>query len=169
MSLFGKADQANNAPKNVVDDKNNTGTDQYGNTVYAVDTTEAGVTAGVAHSGWVRRTVGTGPITSFVLYAPGTGYSNADTIDVEGGTGANATGSVVTDASGNLVSASITYEGAGFENAGAATLTINTSGGSGANVGVTVGGRAGRTFIETLVASGSITGDGSDDTVFPDA
>lgn len=30
------------------------------NNVFGVDTTEVGVTAGVAHSGWVRRTVGTG-------------------------------------------------------------------------------------------------------------
>lgn len=27
---------------------------------YGVDTTETGVTAGVTHAGWVRRTVGTG-------------------------------------------------------------------------------------------------------------
>lgn len=59
MSLWGSNDQADNAPKSAVDDKSNTGTDQFGNTVFGVDAAE--VAAGTAaHSGWVRRTEGTG-------------------------------------------------------------------------------------------------------------
>lgn len=37
------------------------------NTVFGVDTTEAGVTAGVSHAGWVKRTVGTGNKTGRVF------------------------------------------------------------------------------------------------------
>ena len=60
MSTNGKNDQYSDAPTFVVNDKNETGQEQYGNTVFAADATETGVTSAVAHQGWVRRTVGTG-------------------------------------------------------------------------------------------------------------
>jgi len=159
MTLFGKRDQLSDAPKNVINDKNATGNAQFGNTVYGVDATETGVDGAVTHSGWVYRTLGTGPVASFVVNAAGTTYDNADTIDVEGGTGANAVGTFVTDASGNIVSVTVTSAGQGFANVGATSVTINTSTGTGANVEVaTLGGRSDRVSIETLIAGG-IDGD----------
>jgi len=59
MAQWGNKDQYSDAPKFDVDDKSNTGQEQYGNTVFAVDAQE--VAAGTAaHSGWVRRVAGTG-------------------------------------------------------------------------------------------------------------
>lgn len=59
MAQWGDKDQYSDAPKFDVDDKGNTGQDQYGNTVFAVDAQE--VAAGSSpHSGWIRRVAGTG-------------------------------------------------------------------------------------------------------------
>lgn len=59
MAQWGDKDQYSDAPKSQVDDKGNTGQDQYGNTVFAVDAQE--VAAGSStHSGWIRRVAGTG-------------------------------------------------------------------------------------------------------------
>ena len=61
MALSGKNDQYSDAPKFVTSaDTGETGQEQFGNTVFAVDTTETGVTSGIAHAGWVKRTVGSG-------------------------------------------------------------------------------------------------------------
>ena len=63
MALWGNKDQANNAPKyttNVVTGQ--TGVQEYGNNVFAVDTTEQSVTNNPkgGHAGWVRVQTGTG-------------------------------------------------------------------------------------------------------------
>lgn len=59
MAQWGKNDQLSDVPKFAVDDKGNTGADEYGTTVFGVDAAE--VAAGNApHCGWVRRTEGTG-------------------------------------------------------------------------------------------------------------
>ncbi len=163
MAQFGAKDQYSDAPKFVVDAATGqTGQELFGNSVFAVDAAEAAATPGVAHAGWVYRTLGTGPVTAFVINDAGTGYANDDTVDVEGGT-ANAVGTFTTDASGNIVSVAITTQGAGFANVESLSYTINTSGGSGANVEVaTLGGRSGRVNIETLAASKSIVTDATD-------
>lgn len=59
MPICKSVDQLDGAPTSAVDDKSNTGQDQYGNTVFGVDANE--VAAGsAAHTGWVRRVEGTG-------------------------------------------------------------------------------------------------------------
>ena len=160
MAQYGNRDQYSDAPTYTVDaSTGQSGQELFGNSVYAVDKSEAAATAGVDHPGWVHRQVGTGPVLSFVVNAEGTGYANTDTIDVEGGT-ANAVGTFTTDASGNVVSVAVTTEGAGFANVVSLSYTINTSGGTGANVEVSaLGGRSGRIQIETLVAMKSINTD----------
>lgn len=187
MAQYGNRDQYSDAPTFTVDAATGqSGQDLFGNSVYAVDKTEAGVTSGVAHPGWVHRKVGTGPVLTFVVNAAGTGYANTDTIDVKGGT-ANAVGTFTTGASGNVVSVAVTTAGAGFPNIAALTYTINTTLGTGANVEVSaLGGRSGRVQIETLVAMKSIATDATDfantstsavanttgtadDTIFPDS
>lgn len=173
MALFGKADQQNNAPKNVVDDKGTTGTNLYANTagantLYGADTTEVGVmNKKIAHAGWVQRRRGKGPLVDLTRVAGGTGYNNADTISIQAATGVNATATLTTNSTGGIATITVTNVGGLFY--GSETVTITTSGGSAANLVPTFGGRAGRTTFETMVAMGSMTGDGSDDTVLPDA
>lgn len=172
MSLFGPADQANNAPKfKPFSDIANTGVEQYGNTttvgVFGVDAAEKAITPGPAHRGWVARRPGTGPVVTLTVADGGTGYANADTITITGGT-VNATANLTTNSSGGITATSNLRGGAGFQTTADANVEITTSGGSGANIVVTLGGRANRVSYETLVAL-KITGDGSDDTQFPDS
>lgn len=53
MPLWGRTDDANSAPKYTVDVYGNSGTEQYGNTVFLVDVAEARV-KGIS-PGWVRK------------------------------------------------------------------------------------------------------------------
>lgn len=68
MATNGKNDQYSDAPTFQVDDKNNYGQAQYGNNVFAADATETGVTAGIAHQGWIKVTTGTGGRSGRVQY-----------------------------------------------------------------------------------------------------
>lgn len=116
----------------------------------------------------------------------GSGYDNTDVVTVANGT-TNATASIVTDGSGNIQSVAVVTPGLWANNkannhaafsvansSGGATggtgavLVANLSAGSDGVVTVTVGGRAGRIHYETLAAIGSISGDGSDDTILPE-
>ena len=127
-------------------------------------------------------------LIAFVVTGTPAGYSNTDTIRVSNGT-VNATGTLVTNAagefasgdttvvlegqfaqaqvSGNLVFEVLAANGAASNGTGvvvSGTLQNSADG----SVTLTLGGRAGRVHWETLVA-GSITSDGSDDTILPDA
>jgi hypothetical protein len=129
--------------------------------VYGVDTQEASNTqvtpaaTRMAHAGWVQRTAGMGPVLSISANAGAFGTNSFVTFS-GGGTGntsANATVAVNTNGS-------------------VRTITINTAGlylttptavpvSGNAAFTVTMGGRANRTQYETLVATGSITGNGA--------
>jgi hypothetical protein len=92
MALFGKRDQYSDAPKFVVrTDTGETGQEQFGNTVFGVDTAEVGVTQAAGHTGWVKITAGSGGRngrTQYeVLVAGGitgdaTDFANTSTSDV---------------------------------------------------------------------------------------
>jgi hypothetical protein len=61
MTLYGKNDQHSDAPKFIVrTDTGETGQAQFGNTVYGASAEEVAADGGIAHTGWVKRTVGTG-------------------------------------------------------------------------------------------------------------
>jgi hypothetical protein len=68
MPLWGKRDQLSDVPKQVFNDKNQTGTSQYGNTVFGVDVAEVTVNPAAGHTGWVKRTVGTGGRSGRIQY-----------------------------------------------------------------------------------------------------
>ena len=186
MSLWGNLDAANNAPKqsDMVGYGGNTpqvtpnGQVYFANTrinafmansalgIFGVDTSEQTNATGVAgkpqHAGWVARKVGTGPVVS-----------------ITANTGAVGTNSFITFSQGNgsagsgntAANAQISVNTAGY----ITSITLN-SGGSYANTPIatpvsgnavftlTMGGRANRVTTETLVAMGSMTGDG--DSVF---
>ena len=160
MSLWGKLDNATGNQKPLFSNTSNT---------YGVSATEAANTTGDgkkdAHSGWVKQKLGTGPVTGITISSAGGGYSNGYIKFVGGGgTGANASFRV--NALGNITSIIINSGGSGYTSA--PTAIANTSNTVVASLTSVVGGRAGRRQYETLVASGSITGDdAADNTYFP--
>lgn len=200
MSQLGMIDRANNSPLFAASLVNLTpsaanANNVFGNTTFGVflnngvamkkafgtfgiSTVEAGNTVSggtkAAHAGWNTRTAFTGYLATLTVATVGKLYTNGDIVTVapSGGTlvSSNATAVITTNASGNIVSTSITSGGAGFITAAPTAITVaNSTGGattgSNAVFTATAGGRAGRVQLETLVAAGSITGDG-DGTLF---
>ena len=125
MALWGKLDQANNAPEqtSVI-----AGTSYRGNTIFSnttpnavvnnqvaglfgVDQTEATVKGRGVTPGWVIVRQGTGPITAMTA-SGGAGFVTGDSITVSNGS-ANATATLVANATGNLVSVAIRSTGLG--------------------------------------------------------
>jgi hypothetical protein len=182
MSLWGNLDAANNAPKHTNtagyggDTPQVTANGQvyYSNTainafigdaaigVFGVDTSEqAAATAaqGVPqHAGWVIRKVGMGPITSITANAGAVGVNATMTISGGDGIGATsgntpATVTVSVNTAGYITSVDV-VDGGLYAN----TPTINAM--SNAVFTIAMGGRANRVQTETVVAMGSMTGDG---------
>jgi hypothetical protein len=184
MSLWGNLDASNNAPKQT--DTTGYGGDTpqvtangqvyYSNTainafienaaigVFGVDTTEqAAATAaqGVPqHAGWVIRKVGMGPITSVTANADAVGVNATMTITGGNGIGATTGSSpatvVVRVNTANYIIAVDVTNGGLYAN----TPVINAM--SNAVFTIAMGGRANRIQTETVVAMGSMTGDGGD-------
>lgn len=140
MSLWGKNDQANNAPKWKSIDAAGTvtrGNNYFSNTtpnaivnnevigLFGVDQTEANVAQKGVTPGWVVVRRGTGPITAISATA-GVGFANGDTITVSNGS-ANATAVLTTNATGNLVSVAIPASGlgSGYVNASVVVAGFN--------------------------------------------
>lgn len=160
MSLWGNLDNATGNQKPIFANVSST---------YGVSVTEAANTLvdgpKITHSGWVKQSLGTGPVTELTITDAGEGYSNGFLrITNGGGSGANASFTVNED--GNVVSVVINSGGSGYTSA--PTVVVPGSNTIVATVVATVGGRAGRRFYETLVATGSIAGDDTaDNTYFP--
>lgn len=191
MSLWTQSDAAAGAPKHpgVAAVGNASGSSLFGNTqiaafntdvreavgIFGVDTTEQGVSATSnthpQHSGWVLVTQGTGPVTSVTANASSVATNTFLTF-TGGGTGAiQANASVVVNANNYIVRV-VLNEANGF--IGGSYLVAPTIGQVGnATFTITMGGRAGRRSVETLVATGTIgaagTSDAADDAIFPDA
>jgi hypothetical protein len=174
MSLWKNTDANTSAPKFAPASGygiSTNGDGLFGNTTsygtFGVDAAEQAVaTKKGAHAGWVLRKPGTGPIVSITA---NTGSYSPDgnvylTFSNGGVANTTANAQIVTDGSKQILSITINDPGR-YET----TPTIGAV--ANANVALTIvmGGRANRVQTETLVAMGSMTGDGSDDTVFPDA
>jgi hypothetical protein len=151
-ALYGNTTVAAVAPARVVG--------QFAVTIKEMANTSAsGERNAISHSGWNMRYAGTGPVTAIVVpgAGTGTGYSNLDLIKISGGT-TNATGTLVTNSTGGIISANLTLGGAGFVNTSATTVAVtNTTGGtangSAQALTVTLGGRAGRVTYETITTT----------------
>lgn len=191
MPLWTMADGAAGVPRILAEGgaPNKTAQTMYQNTTsgafvsgaimgaHAVDTTEKGIATGKI----LRVSVKTG----------GTGYTNGDLVRVVGLT-TNGSANLTTNSTGGITSSAVVTAGAGINPVTARAYAFtNSTGGTTAGTGGEVvigldegkyvahsgwvlrregtGGRAGRVNIETLVASGSISSDGSDDTIFPDS
>lgn len=174
MSLWGKLDNATGNQKPLFSNTSNT---------YGVSATEAANTLvdgkKVAHSGWVKQTIGTGGIKAISINVAGQGYNSAGFLTITGGGGSGANISYTIANSQNSLQS---YSSNAYLNA-ISTLVINNPGSGytsaptiiagGANISSTtfktrMGDRVGRRHYETLVATGSITGDDTaDNTYFP--
>lgn len=182
MALWGNLDAANNAPKQTDTTGYGGNTPQvtangqvyYSNTaisafvnkaaigIFGVDTNEqsnATAAQGVPpHAGWVLRKVNLGPIVSITANAGATGVNSS--ITFAGGNGIAGSGSsaaaatVAVNSTFHIVSISITTPGL-YANTPVATPNTGN-----AVFTVTMGGRANRVQTETLVAMGSMRGDG---------
>lgn len=155
----------------------------YGN-MYGVSSGEqANATKGGAHSGWVSQKIGTGPVSA-VTVSGGAGI-NANgflvlTDDSYLRQGVNANVSFVMANTQNTLerfstnptwngvgSVTIVNGGAGYSNVAAITARVsNAANTTQPTVTLTLGGRAGRIQYETIVATGSITGDDARDNVY---
>ena len=194
MALWTNSDAANGAPKIIgvagVDNAN--GSQMFGSTQIAAFNTGLRETAGIfgvstteqtvsmssnthpQHAGWVLVTRGTGPIISVTANTSSVATNTALTL-TGGGTGAvQANVYISVNAQGYVVNSAIQiHELNGF--VGGNYLTVPAHGTAGNAVFTfTLGGRAGRSQTETLVAMGTIgvgavVADAADDAIFPDS
>lgn len=176
MPLWGKLDgpTGNSKPK-------------YANvsSTFGVSVTEKSNTQAIAagnippHSGWVKQTLGTGGLATITISSGGTGINASGFLTISGGGGSNANASYTransqntlqsysTNPAWNVIS-SIVINNPGTGYTSAPTITYVGANTTRPTFTATVGGRAGRKFYETLVATGSITGDDTaDNTYFP--
>ena len=194
MSLWSNSDSANAAPifPGVAGVDNANGSQMFGNTqiaafntglrettgIFGVDVTEQTVSMSSnthpQHAGWVLVTRGTGPIISVTA---NTGAANALSGYITftgGGVGANQANVLVTvDANNRIQNTSFTINAGGNYLIPPVGVLANGLGASNAVFTFTLGGRAGRSQTETLVAMGTIgvgavVADAADDTIFPD-
>lgn len=193
MSLWGNLDAANNAPKQGDTTGYGGSTPQvtantqvyYGNTrtdafitnaqigVFGIDAAEKAITTGEAgsaqHAGWNIRKAGMGPVISIsanngaVAVNSFITFSGGSKVTGSGNTAANARISVNT--AGYITGITVNSGGL-YANTPVATANSGNSA-----LTITMGGRANRVQYETIVAMGSMFGDGTtaDDPIIPDS
>lgn len=192
MSLWSNTDANTSVPKFAPSGVKLTNTQAnsnllYGNTstgvfiansavgVFGVDPTEQGVAANrverAGHAGWVLRRSGMGGIAT--ISAGATNKSNVGNAYITftgGGTGnTSANAQLFVNATSNVVTTIVLNNAGMYETTPSATVTGNAN----VTITLTMGGRANRNTVETLVAMGSMTGDGSasanDDIIYADS
>lgn len=176
MPLWGMLDTASGNQKPIFANSNNK--NMLGSTVYGVSAAEAanttGKLTGVQHAGWNIIKVGTGGIATVTIAGAGSGINANGFLSVSTVTGANTVNAnvayyVSSNANSQLnvvTSVVIVHPGLGYTSA--PTLTYTGTNTTRPTFTLTMGGKVGRIQSETLVASGSITGDNSgDDTLLP--
>ena len=193
MSVWSNSDSANAAPifPGVAGVDNANGSQMFGSTqiaafntglrettgIFGVDVTEQTVSMSSnthpQHAGWVLVTRGTGPIISVTANTSSVATNTTLTL-TGGGTGAvQANVYISVNAQGYVVNSAIQiHEVDGFVGGNYLTVPAHASLGN-AVFTFTLGGRAGRSQTETLVAMGTIgvgavVADAADDTIFPD-
>ncbi len=179
MAQWKNVDSAAGAPKFEFTKKSKTGTQLYGNTtpgaftpdqvegVFGIDKGEMVNSVGITAAGWIHARWGTGPVVGIAVNPAGsTGYANTNLVKVSGGS-VNASATLVTNATGGIVSVALVTPGRGFSNVSVSAVAVTNSTGGTTGVGtggtftITLGGRAGRKAFSTLVAMRSMTANGS--------
>jgi len=138
--------------------------------VFGVDANEMANTASIAnrpaHAGWVLRESGMGGIAT--ISAGATNRSNVGNAYITftgGGTGnTSANAQIFTNTVSNVVTSIVLNNAGLYESAPTGTVAGNAN----VTITITMGGRVGRVSAETLVAMGSMTSDGADDTIYQD-
>lgn len=162
MSLWGNVDYgaANTRPKWVDNDPDIT--QLPGGNSLVVVATSAYLNSGngssrPAHAGWQVVRVGTGGIATISVNVGGGGYTANSNgfITFVGGGGGNANAQWFANANGIITTVSLKAPGDTFNVAPQAFA--NTANATNATFILTLGGRAGRVFAETLVAGGTFT------------
>jgi len=152
--------------------------------IFGVDPTEDGILGSegrfTTHAGWVLRKAGMGPIVSItantgavgangtIIFTGGNkGLSNIAARQTGGVTNplVEARANVAVNSAGYITS--IVIDNPGFY-ANTPAIAYNASVGNGSFT-IVMGGRANRVQTETLVAMGSMVGDGSDDIIYADS
>ena len=152
--------------------------------IFGVDPTEDGILGSegrfTTHAGWVLRKAGMGPIVSItantgavgangtIIFTGGNkGLSNIAARQTGGVTNplVEARANVAVNSAGYITS--IVIDNPGFY-ANTPAIAYNASVGNGSFT-IVMGGRANRVHTETLVAMGSMVGDGSDDIIYADS
>jgi hypothetical protein len=83
-----------------------------------------------------------------------------------GGTGnTSANAQIFVNATTNVVTSIVLNDAGLYESAPTGTVAGNAN----VTITLTMGGRVGRVSVETLVAMGSMTSDGADDTIYADS
>ena len=192
MALWSNTDANTSAPKYVTNYLNVPQSSAnvnlaYGNTttgafvtgqavgVFGVDPTEQTLASNQAehsaHAGWVLRKAGMGGVATISAGATNkSNVGNAYVVFTGGGTGNTAANAqIFVNATSNVVTSIVLNTVGLYEN----TPTATVAGNANVTITLTMGGRANRNTMETLVAMGSMTGDGSasanDDTIFADS
>ena len=183
MSSWGNNDNAANSPLWGAETVNlePTSANQtllYGNTrisqivsgvevgVFGVDSTEANLKKNGAHTGWVRRVKGTGPVVSITANTGAHGANGYLTF-TGGGTGSSAANAYMyVKTTGEVKNVVVLTAGT---YSATPTAVRPTGGAANSTFTVTMGGRANREQQEVLAAMANIIGDGSDDTIYPDS
>jgi hypothetical protein len=139
--------------------------------VFGVDTTEQTVSLTTAnkaaHAGWVLRETGMGGIAT--ISAGATNKSNVGNAFITftgGGTGnTSANAQIFVNATTNVVTSIVLNDAGLYESAPTGAVAGNAN----VTITLTMGGRVGRVQTEVLVAMGSMTSDGADDTIYADS
>ena len=181
MALWSNSDANTSAPKYAVasgSGVSGNGDALYGNTTagvfvtgqavgtFGVDKTEQNISSAsghAAHAGWVLRKAGMGPVLTITANTGAVG-ANSYVIFTGGGTANTVANARVSVNSAGFIQSVTVLSGGLYVTT--PTATPNTGN---AVFTLTMGGRANRVMSETLVAMGSMTGDGSDDTIYPDS
>ena len=195
MSLWGNLDNATGNQKPLFANTTNSSssstingsaanTNAYYGNMYGVSATESAANPNEAvHAGWVSQKIGTGPVSRIDIVSGGAGINAAgyllisDNSYLKQGAGFNASFSIAnsqntlqsysTNSAWNVInSITIVNGGTGFSNVSALNVRTNGSNTTWPNLSITLGGRAGRFTMETIVAMGSITGDDPLDNVY---
>lgn len=187
MSLWSNTDANTSAPKGMATGFAATGVFANGLTMWAntqigvftpktqvgvfgVDTTEQRLSATGTlsghpqHAGWILRTAGMGPVVSITANSGAYGTNSFVTFSGGGGTGNTAANATVTVNGAGLITSITVNTGGLYANT---PVAVPTSGN--AAFTLVMGGRANRVSSETIVAMGSLTSDGADDSIYPDS
>lgn len=169
--LWGNTNFANAAPKTAQSGRHGSGdavnyganvASSHGNTVFAVPAANKSSTK-ATHSGWVVVKKGTGYVANLTIAAAGSGYANTNYWRANTGT-TEANGTITTDGTGAIISFTVVNRGAGFISTPTVAIVNSTGGttgiGTAGSLTAVPGGRIGRVYAETLVASGSFVANG---------